>query len=108
MHPGGLEAQRPLSTAPSFGVGDAVVTQGAPCAGHTRLPAYARGKRGEVIAWHGGWIFPDANAHGEGERPTHLYTIRFPGQALWGAGAEPDTVVCLDLFEPYLEKAAQS
>ena len=103
--PEGLEAQRPLAAAPKFAVGDAVVTRDVPSAGHTRLPAYARGKLGAVIAWHGGWVFPDANAHGEGERPNHLYTIRFPGQVLWGTGAEPDTVVCLDLFEPYLEKA---
>lgn len=105
--PEGSGAQRPLSTAPKFNVGDAVVTQDAPCAGHTRLPAYARGKRGEVTAWHGGWVFPDANAHGQGERPAHLYTISFPGRALWGAGAEPATTVSLDLFEPYLKKVAQ-
>ena len=105
--PEGLEAQRLLSAAPKFNVGDAVVTQDAPCAGHTRLPAYARGKRGEVTAWHGGWVLPDANAHGQGERPAHLYTISFPGRALWGAGAEPATTVCLDLFEPYLEQVAQ-
>ena len=105
--PEGPEAQRPLSAAPKFAVGDAVVTQDAPSVGHTRLPAYARGKRGEVTAWHGGWVFPDTNAHGQGERPVHLYTISFPGQALWGAGAEPATAVRLDLFEPYLESVAQ-
>ncbi len=106
--PEGLAAQRPLSAAPKFAVGDAVVTQDASSAGHTRLPAYARGKPGEVIAWHDGWVFPDANAHGHGEQPAHLYTICFPGQALWGTGAEPGTAVCLDLFEPYLDRAAQS
>jgi len=104
--PVGLGAQRPLSASPKFAVGDAVVAQDAPFAGHTRLPAYARGKRGEVTACHGGWVFPDANAHGQGEQPAHLYTVRFPGQVLWGAGAEPGTAVCLDLFEPYLKKAA--
>ena len=105
--PEGLTAQRSLSTAPEFAVGDAVATRDTPFAGHTRLPAYARGKRGEVTAWHGGWVFPDSNAHGQGERPVHLYTVSFLGRTLWGAGAERGTTVSLDLFEPYLEKAAQ-
>ena len=105
--PEGGEGQRPLESAPQFAVGDAVITEGAPSSGHTRLPAYARGKRGEVAAWHGGWVLPDANAHGLGERPAHLYTVRFPGSELWGADAEPGTAVSLDLFEPYLKPAEQ-
>ena len=105
--PEGLDAQRPLAAAPKFAVGDAVVTRGVPAAGHTRLPAYARGKPGQVTAWHGGWVFPDTNAHGQGEQPAHLYTVRFSGQVLWGDGTEPATAVAIDLFEPYLEKAAQ-
>ena len=98
----GEHAARPLTAAPKFAVGDAVVTRSTPSNGHTRLPAYARGKGGEVAAWHRGWVFPDTNAHGLGEQPVHLYTIRFTGRALWGDCAERDTSVYLDLFEPYL------
>ena len=101
-------ALRPLQTRPQFANGDDVVTQGTPTAGHTRLPAYARGKQGQVIAWHGGWVYPDTNAHGQGEQPQHLYTVRFTGEELWGDAAEPRTSMALDLFEPYLGIAAQS
>ncbi len=55
--------------------------------GHTRLPAYARGRRGTVVTWHHGWVFPDTNAHGRGENPQHLYTVAFEGTELWGAGS---------------------
>lgn len=95
-------AARALAVPPKFAVGEAIVTCNIPANGHTRLPAYARGKRGEVTAWHQGWVFPDTNAHGLGEQPTHLYTVRFLGRTLWGDCAEPDTSVYLDLFEPYL------
>jgi nitrile hydratase len=67
------------------------------------LPAYARNRRGRIVAWHVGWVFPDTNAHGRGETPQHLYTVAFEGAELWGDRAERGVVVHLDLFEPYLE-----
>ncbi|MFU8813937.1 MAG: SH3-like domain-containing protein, partial [Pseudomonadales bacterium] len=66
-------------------------------------PAYARSKRGVVDAAHGGWVFPDSNAHGQGENPQHLYTVVFTGEELWGEESEPGVRVSLDLFESYLE-----
>ena len=62
-------------------------------------------ERGAVISTHGGWVYPDTNAHGRGENPQHLYTVAFDGAELWGADAEPGVVVHLDLFEPYLERS---
>jgi hypothetical protein len=56
-----------------------------------------------VVAGHGGWVFPDSNAHGRGDHPQHLYTVAFAGEVLWGEGAEPGTRVMLALFESYLE-----
>ena len=50
-------------------------------------------------------MFPDSNAHGNGELPQHVYSVAFDGAELWGDAAEPGTVVHLDLFEPYLEHA---
>ena len=50
-------------------------------------------------------VFPDDNAHGRGENPQYLYTVAFEGDALWGEGGEADVEVCIDLFEPYLERA---
>ena len=92
---------REASTSPEFAVGDSVVTSSEVKSGHTRLPAYARGKVGLVVAHHDVWVFPDTNAHGQGEQPQHLYTVQFTGETLWGSG-DANMRVCIDLFEPYL------
>jgi nitrile hydratase len=97
--------RRPVFSAARFDVGDRVRTRNHDTRGHTRLPAYARGRHGMVVVLHDGWVFPDANAHGRGENPQHLYTVAFDGSELWGDGAESGVVVHLDLFEPYLERA---
>jgi nitrile hydratase len=96
-------SQRPLVAGPKFGVGDQVRPVAHAVPGHTRLPAYARGRIGTVVALHGGWVYPDSNAHGRGENPQHLYTVAFDAAELWGVHAEPGMCVHLDLFEPYLE-----
>lgn len=98
-------AKRPLDTSPLFGVGDQVCTGKEPVPGHTRLPAYARDKTGEVISVHGGWVFPDTVAHGQGEQPQHLYTVRFSSEVLWN---KPGFSVSLDLFEPYLSPRGEN
>lgn len=95
-------AERQISAAPQFEVGQTVVTQTVATSGHTRLPAYARGRPGIITACHGGWIYPDTNAHDEGEQPQYLYTVEFSGQTLWGDECETGLCVCIDLFEPYL------
>ena len=84
---------------PAFGVGDSVRTINTPTRGHSRLPAYARGHLGTVIAHHGAHLYADAGATGE-HRGEHLYTVEFSAAELWGTDA-PDTI-CLDLWEPYL------
>ncbi len=101
--PADAGARRPLSKLPLFRVGEAVRTSPYPTLGHSRLPAYARGKTGLIVAWHNGWVYPDSNAHGLGEDPQHLYTVAFAGGDLWGPEAEAGVRVQLDLFEPYLE-----
>ena len=35
----------------------------------------------------------------------HLYMVAFDGAELWGDGAEPNTEIRIELFEPYLEPA---
>lgn len=92
---------RALESGPEFTVGARVRTASEPVAGHTRLPAYARNRVGEVIASHDGWVFPDTSAHGGGEQPCHLYTVRFSSEELWD---KPGFSVSLDLFEPYLSE----
>ena len=91
---------RDVEQPPAFAVGDRVVTLETSHPGHTRLPAFARGATGEIIAHHGGHAYPDASAEGE-ERGEHLYTVRFAARDLW-AEADARDVVCLDLWEPYL------
>ena len=94
---------RPATRAPRFAPGDRVVTRSFHPTGHTRLPRYARGKPGVIDRLHGTHVFPDANAHGRGERPQPLYSVRFEAVALWGESAEPNQRVFLDLWESYLE-----
>jgi nitrile hydratase subunit beta len=97
--------RRRVDAPARFGVGDNVRTRDHGVHGHTRLPGYARGRRGTVVSLHGGWVYPDTNAHGLGESPQHLYTVAFQGEELWGVDSEPGVIVHLDLFEPYLESS---
>ena len=71
---------------------------------HTRLPRYVRGKIGIIVVVHGCHVFPDTVAHGQGENPQWLYTVRFNGQDLWGPDSDPTVTVSVDAFEPYLER----
>ncbi|MEQ8653808.1 MAG: nitrile hydratase subunit beta [Kiloniellales bacterium] len=92
---------RPQERGPAFQIGDAVVTQRHSVPGHTRLPAYARGRHGRVVALHGAHLLPDAVWRGV-EAAAPLYTIRFEARELWGPDAVEDDAVMLDLWEPYL------
>ena len=101
----GAPSARPAEAPPRFAPGDAVRTVATHVPTHTRLPGYARDKPGVVDAVHGAHVLPDAGAHGLGERPETLYTVRFDGGTLWGDGGEPGLEVRLDLFESYLRPA---
>jgi nitrile hydratase len=92
------------ATAPArFAVGDAVRTHGHVPPHHTRLPGYARGKRGVVARVHGAHVFADSNAQGLGEAPQWLYSVVFSGAELWGDAAQPGLSVAIDAWEPYLQ-----
>jgi hypothetical protein len=71
--------------------------------GHTRLPRYARGKTGVVARHHGIFVFPDTNARLQGERPEHLYSVRFGARELWGEAASSHDSVYIDMWDSYLE-----
>jgi nitrile hydratase len=96
---------RTVAATPRFATGDAVRARNVHPAGHTRLPRYVRAKRGIVTRAHAAFVFPDANAHGAGEHPQYLYTVRFAAEELWGPQADAGFAVHVDLFEPYLEPA---
>src|SRR5262245_21947956 len=93
---------RTPSGPPRFAVGVPVIARNIHPTGHTRLPRYARGKRGVIGAHRGCHVFPDTNAHGLGEQPQHVYGVRFDARELWGEAAEPNQHVYIDLWESYL------
>ncbi len=101
----GSPTARPGPT-PAFAVGDTVHLRSGPVPHHTRLPGYARGKRGTITTVHGPHVFADAHAQGAGEQPCPLYTVAFSGTELWGdePGAAGLTV-SIDAWQPYLEPA---
>jgi nitrile hydratase len=102
----GAPVERAVATlAPAaFAPGDRVRVRLMNPARHTRAPRYVRGRVGTITAVHGVHVFPDSNAHGNGEAPSWLYGVSFAAHDLWG----PDTTaaaVSADLWEPYLEPA---
>jgi len=96
---------REIGSPAAFKVGDRVRARNLNPTGHTRLPRYVRGHVGEITRTHGAHVFPDAHAHGQGERPAQLYQVKFDARALWGEAAAARDAVFLDLWEPYLEPA---
>jgi nitrile hydratase subunit beta len=101
----GGPVSRPAKAPARFTVGDTVRTRVLNPTGHTRLPRYARGKIGTVERVHGVHVFPDTNAHGEGEHPQWLYSVRFAARELWGEAADPTLTVTIDAWECYLDPA---
>jgi len=88
---------------PRFRQGDRVVARNNHPAGHTRLPRYARGKRGVIHRDHGVFIFADANAMGLGKKPQHLYSVCFAATELWGPSASPRDSINIDLWDDHLD-----
>lgn len=72
---------------------------------HTRLPRYARGKRGTVVEPEGRSPLSDVNSQGRADAPLEqVYAVSFAASELWGRGEHH---VVLDLFESYLEDDPQ-
>jgi nitrile hydratase len=90
-----------------FQLGDRVVTRNIHVHGHTRLPRYARGKRGVIHLFQGVETLPDASAHDRGPSPEPLYSVRFDARELWGPSADGPGSVFLDMWESYLESSPE-
>ncbi len=101
----GNTASRNTPADPTFTVGQRVRARNINPVGHTRLPRYARGKLGTVERDHGIFVFPDTNAHFLGEKPQHVYSVRFAARELWGEQAKPQDAVFVNLWDDYLEPA---
>ena len=96
--------ERPSASPPAFAPGDRVRTAMRGHSGHTRLPAYARGCTGTVIARRGAHLMPDDGARGV-ERAEPLYTVAFARGDLFAEAAGSPDRVHLDLWERYLARA---
>ena len=96
----------PPRQTPRFNAGDRVATRNLNPKGHTRLPRYARGKRGLIRTHYGSFPLPDSNAHGRGPDWQPCYAVEFDARELWGTEANPGDRVCIDLWESYLEPEA--
>jgi nitrile hydratase beta subunit len=99
----GSPASRDVAVAPLFKPGQRVRARNINPTGHTRLPRYARGKIGTVERDYGVFVFPDTSAHWLGEKPQHIYSVRFGATELWGDQAKPQDAVYLNMWDDYLE-----
>jgi len=101
----GVPTSRDVPVAPRFRPGQPVRARNINPPGHTREPRYVRGKPGIIDRDHGVFVFPDTNAHFLGEKPQHVYSVRFAARELWGADAAPQDGVYVDLWDDHLEPA---
>lgn len=101
----GRPARRDIAVAARFQAGQQIRAVNMHPIGHTRLPRYVRGKLGTIYRDHGVFVFPDTNAHFLGEKPQHVYSVRFAARELWGRQAAPHDTVYIDLWDDYLEPA---
>jgi nitrile hydratase len=101
----GGPCDRTIPAMPKFSAGERVRTRNMHPVRHTRLPRYARDKSAIVETVHRAFVFPDANAHDQGEQPQYVYTIVFEARDLWGEDADPWLRVSIDAWESYLERA---
>ena len=96
-----------LDVPARFRVGDAVRARNVHPAGHTRLPRYAREKRGTVIRDNGVYALQDTDGRGQqyGDFPQHVYTVRFTSRELWGERGNDRDAIYVELWDDYLEPA---
>jgi nitrile hydratase beta subunit len=101
----GIPARREVPVLARLQSGQRVRARNMHPVGHTRLPRYTRGKIGTIDRDHGVFVFPDTNALFLGEKPQHVYSVRFAARELWGDQAPPQDSVYVDLWDEYLEPA---
>jgi nitrile hydratase beta subunit len=101
----GSPKKRSVAAVANYRVGQRVRARNIHPTTHTRLVRYARGKYGVVMRDHGIYVFPDTNALFQGEKPQHLYSVRFDARELWGEQANANDSVYIDMWDDYLERA---
>jgi nitrile hydratase subunit beta len=101
----GVPARRNVPVTATFQVRQRVRARNINPVGHTRLPRYARGKVGTIDRDHGVFVFPDTNALALGEKPQHVYSVRFDARELWGRQVDRRDSVYIDIWDDNLEPA---
>jgi nitrile hydratase beta subunit len=99
----GAPYTRDIASVPRFRIGQRVRSRNINPTAHTRLPRYARGKTGVINRDHGVFVFPDSNAVFLGEKPQHLYSVRFGAHELWGEEGKHHDSVYVHMWDDYLE-----
>jgi len=100
-----IRARRDENVQPKFKAGDRVMARNIHPAGHTRLPRYARGRRGVIDRDCGVYVFPDTSAMARDPKPQHLYSVRFAARELWGPDASARDSVYMSLWDDHLDPA---
>jgi nitrile hydratase subunit beta len=100
-----IPPMRKDQVAPRFQIGQHVRARNINPVTHTRLPRYVRGKAGTIERDRGVATLPDTNVYGLGEKPQHVYSVRFSARELWGEQAAPQDAVYIELWDDYLEPA---
>ena len=101
----GSPKTRDVAVEAKFRVGQRVRARNVHPVTHTRLPRYARGRVGLIERDRGVFVFPDSNAQYLGEKPQHVYSVRFLARELWGDQANAMDTVMIDMWDDYLEFA---
>jgi nitrile hydratase beta subunit len=106
----GLRTARPMDPPPAnvrFGPGQRVRVKRMHPAGHTRCPRYVRGAVGVVDAVRGADRLPDRATYGEKVAPEPVYSVVFESTELWGPSDDGAWTIRLDMWDSYLEPAAE-
>ncbi|WP_233870619.1 nitrile hydratase subunit beta [Paraburkholderia adhaesiva] len=90
---------------PELRIGDWVTVKNEFVGGHTRVPAYVRGKRGQIVDISPAYPFADAAAHGLEPAAQRTFDVRFRSADLWPDCCD-DAEVHVGLFHCYLEIAS--
>lgn len=90
-----------IDEEPAFHEGQQVMTASYGHSGHTRLPQYARGRRGTIQVCNGAHVFPDLSAQGV-EVHQYCYNVMFTAAELWPEAQGSRDKVYLDLWQSYL------
>lgn len=101
----GASARVDQPVSPRFRSGERVRIRNINPAGHTRMPRYIRGKVGVIERDYGVFLFPDAHAAGQGEKPQHIYVVRFAARELWGPQGRDTDSMLVDVWDDYMDLA---